>query len=247
MNLIYILTIDHPSSVHKCSDYSQFCVNTWKYWCDKHGVDLITETKSDSRFGNPKWNKLCITDVGKDYDKIGIIDSDTMVKWNAPNIFELYDEEFCGVSDNSNLRWLNDSLNVYGKFFPNVAIDYYEYINSGVMFFNKEHLSFFETILEFYTSNKKELDGWNKGGGCDQTIINYLLVKEGINKRLLSPDWNLLHINRKEMFRHNWQLNEDDTPLFMKYSNVWHFTGFPVTDRINIMKQVWTKYRGYYE
>ena len=89
MNLIYILTIDHPSSVHRCSDYSQFCVNTWKYWCDKHGVDLITETESDSRFGNPKWNKLCITDVGKDYDKIGIIDSDTMVKWNAPNIFEL--------------------------------------------------------------------------------------------------------------------------------------------------------------
>ena len=95
------------------------------------------------RHGQAGWGNSIF---GKDYDKIGIIDSDTMVKWDAPNIFELYDEEFCGVPDNSNLRWLNDSLNVYGKFFPNVTIDYYEYINSGVMFFNKEHLSFFETV-----------------------------------------------------------------------------------------------------
>ena len=192
-------------------DWMDISRKTWEYWCEKNDVLFVpfedTIEKDLTKF-RINWQKaiFCFDELerrGIDYDQVYLVDGMNMVKWDAPNIFELYDEEFCGVSDNSNLRWLNDSLNVYGKFFPNVTIDYYEYINSGVMFFNKEHLSFFETILEFYTSNKKELDGWNKGGGCDQTIINYLLVKEGINKRLLSPDWNLLHINRKEMFRKN--------------------------------------------
>ena len=46
-------------------------------------------------------------------------------------------------------------------------------------------------------------------------------------------------IHKKNMFTHNWQLNEDMTPFFIKYSYIWHFTGFPIEDRTKIMKQVW--------
>ena len=49
------------------------------------------------------------------------------------------------------------------------------------------------------------------------------------------------------MFKHNWQLNEDTTPFFIKYSNIWHFTGFGIEDRIKIMGQVWNEYKRYYE
>ena len=48
------------------------------------------------------------------------------------------------------------------------------------------------------------------------------------------------------MFKHNWQLNEDLTPFFIKYAYIWHFTGFPIEDRARVMEQVWNKYNGFY-
>jgi hypothetical protein len=49
------------------------------------------------------------------------------------------------------------------------------------------------------------------------------------------------------MFKHNWQLNLDTTPFFIKYAYVWHFTGFPIENRISIMKQVWDNFGHLYE
>ncbi len=40
-NLIYMVTIDHPSSKYKNSDYSQYCLNTWKYWCEENENEVI--------------------------------------------------------------------------------------------------------------------------------------------------------------------------------------------------------------
>ena len=94
-NLIYIVTIDHQSSTYKNSDYSKYCLNTWKYWCEKNDVDLMVVTKHDERFGKPIWNKELIYERAEGYDKIGLVDSDTMVKWDSPNPFDLFDEEFC--------------------------------------------------------------------------------------------------------------------------------------------------------
>ena len=128
-----------------------------------------------------------------------------------------------------------------------MEIDYNKYINAGVVFFTKKHLDVFKQVLDFYLENREELDNWNKGGGKEQTIFNFHLVKNNIDVKLLKPEWNLISIHRKDMFNHNWQLKEDTTPFFIKYAYVWHFTGFPVEDRIGIMKQVWDAYRGNYE
>ena len=102
-------------------------------------------------------------------------------------------------------------------------------------------------MLDFYLENREELDNWNKGGGKEQAIFNFHLVKNNVNLKLLNPEWNLISIHRKDMFSYNWQLNEDQTPFFIKYAYIWHFTGFPVEDRIKIMKKVWDTYRKNYE
>jgi len=242
-----MVSVTSDTTQSNANDWSEYPIKTWKWWCEKNNVDFKVQTTGDDRFKNPKWNKLLITDVGKEYDKVGIIDNDTMIKWDTPNIFELYDDEFCGVPDYCNLKWLLDSLTVYKVFFTGIEVDYYEYINSGVMFLNNKHLRLFEDITDFYLENKEELDNWKKGGGCDQTIINYFLVKNGIKKKLLSFDWNLLHINRKDMFMNNWQLRDDATPYFIKYGKIWHFTGFPVEQRESIMSQTWELIGGNYE
>ena len=246
-NLIYMVAIDHNTSEYKNSDYSQYSIKSWKYWCEVNDVDFMLITEHDDRLGKPIWNKELIFEKAEGYDKIGIVDSDTMIKWDAPNIFEMYDDEFCGVLDNVNLKWVYDSLQVYGKFFDGIDIDIDEYINAGVLFFTDKHLSMFENIFNFYIKNREELDNWNKGGGKEQTILNYFLKKSDFKRKFLNPSWNLTAIHKKEMFTHNWQLNEDNTPLFIKYANIWHFTGFPVQDRVNIMKQVWEMCRGFYE
>ena len=246
-NLIYMVAVNHSSSVYTNSDYSEYAINSWKYWCEKNDVDFKFITEHDDRLGKPVWNKELVHKHAEEYDKIGVVDSDTMIKWDAPNIFDLYEDEFCGVNDNSSLRWIRDSVKVYSKFFPDLEIDYNTYINAGVVFFSKKHLDIFKQVLDFYLENREELDNWNKGGGKEQTIFNFHLVKNNVNLKLLNPEWNLISIHRKDMFSYNWQLNEDQTPFFIKYAYIWHFTGFPVEDRIKIMKKVWDTYRKNYE
>ena len=57
----------------------------------------------------------------------------------------------------------------------------------------------------------------------------------------------MLHMHKKEMFSHNWQDGDDKTPFFVKYANIWHFTGFSIEDRINIMRQTWELFGKNYE
>jgi len=246
-NLIYIVSIDHNTSRNKCSNYSQYCIKSWESWCKKNDVDLIINTTHDLRFGRPIWNKELVYNIGEGYDKIGIVDSDTMIKWDAPNIFKEFEDEFCGVNDIVNIKWVLDSINVYKKFFPNIEVDVMSYMNAGVLFFHNKYLDIFKQTLDFYLNNQKELDNWDKGGGREQTILNHILVKNNVKKKFLTPDWNLLHIHRKNMFTHNWQLNNTKTPHFIKYANIWHFTGFPVEKREKIMKQVWDNYKEKYQ
>ena len=246
-NLIYMVAVDHHTSNTKNSEYSNYSINTWKWWCNKNDVDFMLITEHDKRFGRPVWNKELVYEKAVGYDKIGIVDSDTMIKWDTPNIFNKFEkDEFCGVVDNINFRWLYDSINVYNKFFPDISMDLNSYFNAGVLFFGNKYLSIFENVLNFYLDNQEELDNWKLGGGKEQTILNYHLVKHKVKKKELTPNWNLLGMHVKQFFSHNWQLNEDKTPFFIKYGNIWHFTGFSISDRISLMNQTWDMIKNNY-
>tara|TARA_R100000908_G_C3756644_1_gene151474 strand:- start:11724 stop:12491 length:768 start_codon:yes stop_codon:yes gene_type:complete len=47
------------------------------------------------------------------------------------------------------------------------------------------------------------------------------------------------HLPRKDLLSHNWQLNEDKTPFFIKYGLLWGFSGFDKTQRNKLMEDVW--------
>lgn len=237
-NLIYIVAVDSPLSKNKHSDFSEFCIKTWSYYCKKYGIDLIVKTDHDPRFKYSVWNKELIYEIGKKYDKIGIVDSDTMIKWDTENIFNTYEDQFCAVEDNANLFYSLNSIKNYNKFFPNIKLELHNYFNAGVLFFCNEHLNIFKDLLDFYLSNKEELDNWSLGGGREQTLLNYFVAKHKPNFKKLSPAYNLYHMPRKDFFSHNWQLG-DKTPFFIKYSKIWHFTGFPVEQRKTLMSQTW--------
>lgn len=246
-NLIYMTAIDHSTSQHTNSDYAQYAKNSWEAWCNKKGIDFLVIDKHDDRYRYPVWNKDLIFDiVGDTYDKIGYVDSDTMIRWDAPDPFELYEDEFCGVVDRGSLRWVLNSIQSYSKFYPGINVDLDNYINSGVVFFTKRHKYIYDNLKDLYSKHSSELDEI-KGVGKVQTLLNLELIKTQTSVKYLPPVWNLFSIHKKNMFTHNWQLNIDPTPFFIKYAYVWHFTGFPIENRTSIMKQVWDSYKHKYE
>lgn len=246
-HLIYTTAINHNTSTFRNSDYSQYCINSWQAWCAKNNIDFLVIDQHDSRYKFPVWNKDIIFEkVGDKYDKIIYVDSDTMVKWDAPNPFDLYEDEFCVSIDRSSLRWILNSIDAYQQFFPDIKLNLDGYFNSGVCFFTKEHKYIFDQLIDFYQQNKDKLDEI-KGVGKVQTVLNFILEKNNVKIKYLPPTWNLFSIHKKDMFKHNWQLNEDMTPFFIKYAYLWHFTGFPIEDRTRIMKQVWEQFKGLYE
>ena len=240
-NLIYIIAIDHPGAKIPVSEYVKYSISTWNYYCEKYDIDLLVVDENQlSEFQYPICNKWMISVLGKEYDKIGIVDCDTMVKWDAPNIFDqIHSNKFYGVNDIADLNWLIDSIKNRQKFFPDVKMDIFKYINAGVVFFGNGYLDIFEELLGFYRANKSEIEQITTGGK-EQTLLNFILQKNDVNLELLDPSWNLLSIHRKNMFTGNWQLKTDQTPYFIKYANIWHFTGFPIEDRIKVMEQAWS-------
>lgn len=245
-NLIYIVIIDDPSKHIQCSHYAKYSVKTWEYYCEKWNIDLMMLDENLVEDCPPIWNKELIYQFGKGYDKIGIVDSDTMVKWNAPNVFDLVTDGVYGVNDLCDMNWLFQSIGQRQRFYPNIELDLMKYLNAGVLFFTNDVVPTFKNLLDFYKENRSEIDQI-KGGGKEQTLLNFQFVKDNVKVNLLSPEWNLLSIHRKNMFIGNWQLNNDLTPYFIKYSNVWHFTGFPIEDRIKIMSEVWEMIKQNYE
>jgi len=76
--------------------------------------------------------------------------------------------------------------------------------------------------------------------GNEQTPMNYWLQTNNVDINLDLPlPYKITHLQRKELFSYNWQLEEDRTPFFIKYGYNYSFNGIPKDQRTNIMKQTW--------
>jgi hypothetical protein len=51
---------------------------------------------------------------------------------------------------------------------------------------------------------------------------------------------------KKGMLWHNDKLDDKTTFLF-KYGYIWHFTGFPIQDRNNLINDVWNNINQFYK
>ena len=155
-NLIFTTAINHDTSEFENTLYSDYCIKSWSAWCKKNDIDFLVIDEHDDRYKYPVWNKDIIFEkVGDKYDKLGYVDSDTMVHWNAPNPFDLYTDEFCWVKDNGNLRWNHNSIKIFNQFYPNQKLDVYDYYNSGVYFFTKKHKVIFDSLIKLYENKTK--------------------------------------------------------------------------------------------
>lgn len=260
-NVIFWIGMRDETLAEKYGDfeYFKYSIATWEHFCkryDCHFVKFDEPVEKDLHTFRPNWQKnLFVFDVleskGIEYDQICLVDSTCMYKWDAPNFFELTDRKFTAWRDEDNMKWIYDSIVGYKDLFDGYDLDQSQYINSGFMIFNETHRELFKTFKDFYYTNKDEFikrQDITVRKGNDQTPLNYWLQTNNVDMNLdLSTAYKVTHLNRKDLFKGNWQLKEDTTPFFIKYCYNWIFNGIPKNERPQVMKQTWELVKHNYE
>tara|TARA_Y100000034_G_scaffold55293_1_gene67770 strand:- start:329 stop:1126 length:798 start_codon:yes stop_codon:yes gene_type:complete len=252
-NVVWWPAVKNPDHDEKFGgyEYFQYSRNTWEYWCRKNDVLFIpfeVPVEKDLFRFRINWQKAIfvfdeLERMNINYDQVALVDSSFMIKWDAPNFFDMTDRRFTAWRDTDNMRWIYESIQGYKEIFDGFVLDQSKYVNSGFIVFNEEHKELFISFKEFYYENIDEiisLQDKKVKRGNEQTPMNYWLQVNNIDMNLDLPiAFKLTHLHRKDMFHHNWQLNEDKTPFFIKYGYNCSFNGMPKDQRNNIMKQTW--------
>ena len=224
----------------------EFCLNTWKYWTKKNNVDLIVfnDPIEDVNHMKPTWQRWYVWELLKEnnleYDKVALVDVDTMISWDRPNFFDLITDEIGVCSDNDNIGWVQQSIYGYKEYFHNVNLDWTDYFNCGFIIMNKSHSNLCGKIINFWLENQENLrilqDTLRKG--TDQTPVNYIVKKDKTDIIYLNKKYNLTQLNRKEIL-------QDFT--FIDCGYIWHFNGFDKNWREPLMRDTWNKIKINYE
>ena len=232
-------------------NWMEISKKAWKYWCDKNGYQLVIYDKpsiSDLdkyRVTVQRWFDIhdFLDEKGIEYSKVLMVDACSIPKWDCPDFFKLAGDNICGVVELDNLKWVYESVQGYKDIFNGFELDMSKYVNSGFMVFNEVHKNLFNKFKEFYINNIDEfcrLQDVVVKKGNEQTPMNYWLQLNEVDMNIDLPlPFKITHLQRKEMFNYNWQLDEDTTPFFIKYGYNYSFNGIPKDQRTDMMKQTW--------
>jgi len=228
-NIVFIIDIKRDGKTKKEYQYS---IDSWKHFCNKYDHELLIMDAPvvDPNYMGVIWQRYFLFDILDsneiDYDQILIVDADTIVHPDTPDIFKLTDHKYCLVHDDGDFDWILRSMEnyQYHLFQDQPIFNCFEYYNSGFQVVNKIHREFFNTMREFYTQNSDTISWCQKtyGVGTDQTPLNYLLRRENVEVKALSYKFNMSCMFAKEIV--NEQLQHTEAGYVM------HFNGLPNKD-----------------
>ena len=206
----------------------KYSIKSWKNWCRKNNCelfvlnDLIVEKEKMAIC----WQRYYLFDIldanNIEYDQILMVDSDTIVHPNCPNFFNMTDNKYTGVHNEGSYDWILRSIENYSKhIFDNKIIDWWRYINGGFQIVNERHKRFFQDVISFYFVNQDNLVKMQETfhTGTDQTPLNFLLDLHSIDTKLLSYEFNMCDMNRKEIL--------DENLTMTKIGWVYHYNSIP--------------------
>jgi len=239
-NIVFIPAIEnaHTADGHDNMAYKEFALNTWKWWCDKNNVDLflMSESMTDPNEMSATWQRYWMYDILEhnkiDYDQVLMVDVDTMVRWDAPNFFELNNRELSLVRETWPIEWLYNSVEGYRHMFPDVKFEWPDYVSSGFILSNEKHKELYKSMVDFYLENKEhllELQYKTLRKGSDITPLNYMIRKLNIKLNKFPNNYHLTSMGRHNILDGS----------FIKIGYVWHFNGFEKEQRFDIMKKTW--------
>ena len=259
-NIIFLVAYKNPTFAEKYGgfDWMDYAIKSWTHWCRGNNAELVIYDNpsvdiDDIRITWQRWFDVFdfIESKGINYDKIFMNDANSIIRWDSPDFLtEHCTDTINGWRDSDNLAWIYDSVMGYKKFFNDFNFDISKYVNSNIIF-NKNHKDFFLKFEKLYRDNTDKLielqDNIVKKG-TDQTPLNYFLQMNNMKINYLPMQFNVTHPHRKQFimgsetehfFSYNWQLNEDKTPFFIKYTNHWKFSGMAKNLRLALMKTTW--------
>ena len=233
-NIVFIPNIDLGNGRNNSYHYS---VKSWKHWCDKNGCELIewSELIYPIDYMKVTWQRYYVFDILEanniDYNQILMVDADTIVHSDCPNFFELTDNKYCGVMNDGDYEWVLRSIREFGdELFNGKRIKPWNYINGGFQIINRTHKDFFKKVTDYYVNNStKIIDTIAKlKTATDQTIINFLLIENNVDLKILPDCYNLLDLYRKNLLyldKSNWW--KGDKLHFLEAGWVYHFNAIP--------------------
>ena len=216
-----VLTRDHASAF----DYG---VKSWKKWCDKNDCELfvLNELLLDNDKMGICWQRYYLFDILEaneiEYNQILMVDADTIVHPDCPNFFEMTDGKLCGAQFDGSWDWVLRGIENYSKhIFDGFMMPWKKYFDCGFIIVNESHRQFFQDIVSFYFTHQDNLIEIQNTfhNGTDQTPVNMLVHKKNIDMKLLSYEFNMNDMNRKEIL--------SDDMLFTKCGWVYQYNAIP--------------------
>ncbi len=239
-DVIFITSIINDSG----KDYAKITLESWKSWCKKNDIELIFLDKIPEEYS---WVpptclrylvfKILDKKLGKlNYNKIAYVDSDIIIKWNAPNFFkEIKSNKFCAVRDLGNIFWIKQKIKLNSKYFPKIKLNWRDYLNSGFFIINsknKSHRKLMDLVIKEIREN---LESYKKDSSQyfvieDQTILNYILRKYNYAINFLPRKYNLTGLDRRNLLN-NFK--------FINSGEIWHFNLEKKEEKFNQIKETW--------
>lgn len=190
------------NSLQENEQYNK-CISTWEFYCKKHNIELhlIEGEKYFTDF--PDYAAMCYdrwTDVNfpiEKYDRITFVDADTLVRWDLPDINQIFEDnglDIVVVPDQGGHHISQYHVNQWLGFKPNALGVVQNYFNAGFVSMKSHHLSKLQQQIVLYKDyyyNFKDIDGHVKGIG----------VKGGV--RIDAMDQTAVNIALQELFPHN--------------------------------------------
>ena len=202
-------------------------ITTWQHYCDTHNIDLIIHNEpieGDFVWDNCCWQKWNVSNaITSQYERILLVDVDTMVRWDAPNIFTTLPDVSIGIIPDQTVYDPED-LEVVGKhhlrqwleFLPEIRVDTKYYANAGVVLLTPEHYHTISTKMQpfyEYWRETRTLENPPKLDAPEQTAMNIIIWHDIGHVAILSKVWN------------NMVMASYNDLSFINDSMVWHFTG----------------------
>ena len=229
-NIVFIVAIKKDGELKP--EY-QHSIDSWKHFCDKNNCELLL--LEDPVLPTDQMNIILqryflfdILDENEiDYDQILMVDADTIVHPDCPNFFNETEHKYCMVHDDGSYDWILRGMEHYSKnVYDGFWFDYTKYGNGGFQIVNKKHRDFFKYMRDFYFENVDKVNTISQtyGIGVDQTILNFNLNTQKVDKKLLPYKYNMTCMLKKEI------LTLEDI-LFTTVGWVYHFNGIPEKEK----------------
>lgn len=244
--------------------YRRFGQATWEWWCRKNGVTFVL---LDQPLGGEAYSHLPPTmqrwlapgllrqEFGSDIE-IAMVDADTMIRWDAPNLFDEAAGRLGGVRDGAS-RWIDKANKGFAPYFPGVSLPWWEHVNAGMVTMSGRHAEVMTEFVDFVRLRWEEMSRVIAAEdiGTDQPLLNLYLKMTGEEVHLLPPCFNMLYCvnispweavlagsseeETVRVFSSDWLYD------FFDLAWVWHFTNV-VKERERAMGEAWERIRSHY-